>query len=132
MPYVIETYFQCIRLIRSEDSKSLQLLNFWLRDLVEAVVRGGSGSAVLPGSGSALLAGTGSAVLPWSGGRAIAGGFPEYYKHVAGIFDKMLKSEVVTDGSIRTITNKAVYADMITTLPPPKVVIEGNKDYSVV
>ena len=69
MPYVIETYFQCIRLIRSEDSKSLQLLNFWLRDLVEAVVRGGSGSAVLPGSGSALLAGTGSAVLPWSGGR---------------------------------------------------------------
>ena len=129
MPYVIETYFQCIRLIRSEDSKSLQLLNFWLRDLVEAVVRGGSGSAVLPGSGSALLAGTGSAVLPC---RAIAGGFPEYYKHVAGIFDKMLKSEVVTDGSIRSITNKAVYADMISTLPPPKVVIEGNKDYSVV
>ena len=87
-----------------------------------------TGSAVLAGTGSGVLPGTGSAVLPWSGGRAIAGGFPEYYKHVAGIFDNMLKSEVVTDKSIRSITNKAVYADMTSSLPPAKVVMEGNKD----
>ena len=124
-------FSQCIRLIRSEDSKSLQLLKFWLGDLVEAVVKG-SGSAVLAGTGSAVLQGTGSAGLPWSGGRASAGGFPEYFEHVAEIFDDMLKSEVVTSGSIKSITNKAVYADMTSSLPPPKVVMDGNKDYSEV
>ena len=71
-------------------------------------------------------------MLPWSGGRATVGGIPEYFEHVAGIFEDMLTSEVMTAGSIRSITNKAVYADMISALPPPKVVIEGNKDYSVV
>ena len=137
-------FSQCIRLIRSEDSKSLQLLKFWIGDLVEAVVKGsgnavvpGTGSAVLTGTGntvlsgtsnvvlsgtgSAVLQGTGSAALPWSGGRASAGGIPEYYEHVAGIFDDMLTSEVVTAGSIKSITNKAVYADMTSSLPPPKV-----------
>ena len=147
-------FSQCIRLIRSEDSKSLQLLKFWIGDLVEAVVDR-SGSAVLPGTGcavstgtgntvlsgtvnallsgtgGAVLQGTGSAGLPWSGGRASAGGFPEYFEHVAVIFDDMLKSEVVTSGSIKSITNKAVYADMTSSLPPPKVVMDGNKDYSV-
>ena len=47
-------FSQCIRLIKSKDSKSLQHLMFWLGDLVEAVVRG-SGSAVLQGTGSAVL-----------------------------------------------------------------------------
>ena len=94
-------FSQCIRLIRSEDSKSLQHVKFWLGDLVEAVVKGsgsavlpatgnvvlaGTGSALLPGTASAALPGTGSAGLPWSGGRAIAGGIPEYFGHVAGIF----------------------------------------------
>ena len=88
--------------------------------------------AVLPGTGGAVLPGTGSAGLPWSGGRVTAAGFPEYFKHVAGIFEDMLTSEVVTDKSIRSITNKAVYADMTSSLPPPKVVMEGDKDYSVV
>ena len=100
-------FSQCIRLIKSNDSKSLQHLMFWLGDLVGAVVKG-SGSAVLQGTGSAVLPGTGSAVLPWSGGRATADGIPEYFEHVAGIFDDMLTSEVVTAGSIRSITNKAV------------------------
>ena len=140
-------FSQCIRLIRSEDSKSLQHVKFWLGDLVEAVVKGsgsavlpatgnvvlaGTGSALLPGTASAALPGTGSAGLPWSGGRAIAGGIPEYFGHVAGIFEDMLESEVVTANSIKTITNKAVYADMTSSLPPPKVVMEDNKDYSVV
>ena len=69
-------FSQCIRLIRSEDYKSLQHLKFWLGDLVEAVVKGSrsavlpaTGSAVLAGTGSGVLPGTGSAVLPWSGGR---------------------------------------------------------------
>ena len=116
-------FSQCIRLIKSKDSKSLQHLMFWLGDLVEAVVRG---------SGSAVLQGTGSAVLPWSGGRAQVGEIPEYFEHVAGIFADMVTSEVVTAGEIRSITNKAVYAEMTSTLPPPKVVMEGDKDYRVV
>ena len=116
-------FTQCIRLIKSKDSKSLQHLMFWLGDLVEAVVRG---------SGSAVLQGTGSAVLPWSGGRAAVGGIPEYFEHVAEIFDDMVTSEVVTDGEISSITNKAVYSDMTSSLPPPKVVMEGTRDYRVV
>ena len=137
-------FSQCVRLVRSEDRKSLQHLKFWLGELVEGVVKGravlpGTGSAVLAGTGTAVLAGTGIAVLPgtggsaglpWSRGRVTAGGFPEYFEHVAGIFDEMLTSEVVTSGSIRSITNKAVYADMTSSLPPPKVVMEGDKDYS--
>ena len=131
-------FSQCMRLIKSEDSKSLQHLKFWLGDLVEAVMKGsgsaglpGTGSAVLAGTGIAVLPGTGSAVLPWSGGRVTAG-FPEYFEHVAGIFDDMLISDVVTARPIRSITNKAVYADMTSSLPPPKVVMEGNRDFSVV
>ena len=95
-------------------------------------VLSGTSNVVLSGTGSAVLQGTGSAALPWSGGRASAGGIPEYYEHVAGIFDDMLTSEVVTAGSIKSITNKAVYADMTSSLPPPKVVMEGDRDYSEV
>ena len=91
-----------------------------------------TGSAVLSGTGNAVLPGAGSAVLPWSGGRATAGRIPEYFEHVAGIFDDMLTSEVVTAGSIKSITNKAVYADMTSSLPPPRVVMEGDRDYSEV
>ena len=40
--------------------------------------------------------------------------------------------QTLTAGEIRSITNKAVYADMTSSLPPPKVVMEGNKDYRVV
>ena len=114
-------FSQCMRLMKSEDRKSLQHLKFWLGDVVEAVMKGsgsavltGTGCAVVAGTGIAVVPGTGSAVLPWSGGRVTAG-FPEYFEHVAGIFDDMLISEVVTAGSFRSITNKAVYADMTST-----------------
>ena len=65
-------FSQCIRLIRSEDNKSLQHMKFWLGDLVEAVVKG-SGRAVLPGTGSVVLAGTGIAVLAGTGSAVLQG-----------------------------------------------------------
>ena len=42
----------------------------------------------------------------------------------------MMISEKVTAGTIKNITNKTVYAEMTSSFPPPKVVMESCQDYS--
>merc|ERR1711947_16888 len=40
-------------------------------------------------------------------------------------------SEKVSAGTIKSLTNKTVYAEMTSSFPPPKVVMESNRDYSI-
>ena len=42
----------------------------------------------------------------------------------------MIISEKVTAETIKNITNKTVYAELTSSFPPPKVVMESNRDYS--
>ena len=44
----------------------------------------------------------------------------------------MLISEKVDAGTIKTLTNKTVYAEMTSSFPPPKVVMDSNRDYGTV
>ena len=41
----------------------------------------------------------------------------------------MLVSDILTPGTVETITNKMVYAEMTSSFPPTKVVRESNRDY---
>ena len=43
----------------------------------------------------------------------------------------MIISDKVTASTVKNLTNKAVYAEMTSTFPPPKVVMESNRDYSL-
>ena len=97
---------QCVRLINSGDKKSLQHLSFWLSDLL---------GALLPSVGQV--------------NRAVI--IPDYFNHVAEVFADMMISDVLTAGSLKSITNKIVYAEMTTSFPPPKVVMESSLDYSL-
>ena len=97
---------QCIRLINSGDKKSLQHLSFWLGDLLDTL---------LPALGQVS-----SAVV-----------IPEHFNHVAEVFADMMISDAVTAGTLKSITNKIVYAEMTSSFPPPKVVMESKLDYSL-
>ena len=44
----------------------------------------------------------------------------------------MMISEKVTTETVKKLTNKTVYAEMTSTFPPPKVVMENNRDYGKV
>ena len=97
---------QCVRLINSGDKKSLQHLSFWLGDLL---------GTLLPGLGqmnSALV-------------------IPEYFSHIGEVFADMMISDAITAGTLKSITNKMLYAEMTTSFPPPKVVMESSLDYSL-
>ena len=43
----------------------------------------------------------------------------------------MMTSDKVSAGTMKTLTNKIVYTEMTSSFPPPKVVFESNRDYSV-
>ena len=43
----------------------------------------------------------------------------------------MIISEKVNAGTIKTLTNKTVYAEMTSSFPPPKVVMDSNRDYGI-
>ena len=53
---------------------------------------------------------------------------PEYFAHVAEVVAKMMISDKVNAVTVKTIKNKTVYAEMTSSFPPPKVVIESNRD----
>ena len=56
---------------------------------------------------------------------------PEYFNHIGELFAEMMISDFLTTGSLGSITNKMVYVEMTSTLPPPKVVMESNLDYNL-
>merc|ERR1712240_635375 len=97
---------QCVRLINSGGKKSLQHLSFWLGDLL---------GSLIPGIGQ-----VNSAVV-----------IPKYFNHIGELFAEMMISDTLTAASLKTVTNKTVYAAMTSALPPPKVVMESNLDYSL-
>ena len=97
---------QCVRLINSGDKKSLQHLSFWLGDLLGNLIPG--------------LERVNSAVV-----------IPEYFNHIAELFAELMIADTLTAGSVKSITNKIVYVEMTSSLPPPKVVRESNLDYSL-
>ena len=96
---------QCVRLIRSGDSKSIQHLDYWIGGLLVD-----------------LGLGLGQGVQPVH--------THEYYEHIAELFADMLVNETLSVVTVKTITNKVVYAEMTSTFPPPKVVRESVRDYS--
>ena len=100
-------FSQCVRLIRSEDSKSIQHLDYWIGGFLVD-----------------LGPGLGQGVQPVH--------THEYYEHIAELFADMLVNETLSVVTVKTITNKVVYAEMTSTFPPPKVVRESVRDYSKV
>ena len=99
-------FSQCVRLINSGDKKSLQHLSLWLSDLL---------GELIPGLGQVDSA----AVIP------------EYFNHIGELFAEMMISDSLTAGSLKSITNKMVYREMTSSLPPPKVVMESDLDYKL-
>ena len=49
--------------------------------------------------------------------------------HIAYSCSKKNHRLKVTPETLKTLTNKTVYAEMTSTFPPPKVVMESDRDY---
>ena len=56
---------------------------------------------------------------------------PEYFNHIGELFAEMMMSDSLTTGTLKSITNKMVYREMTSSLPPPKVVMESDLDYKL-
>ena len=102
-------FSQLCRLIKSGEKKSLAHAFYWLGDLLEDLA---------PNSVNV--------------GQLRAAEIPEYYTYYADLVAEMMISEKVSADSVKTLKNKTVYAEMTSSFPPPKVVIESNRDYSIV
>ena len=63
-------------------------------------------------------------------GQLRAAETPEYFTYIADLVAEMMISEKVSAETIKSLTNKSVYAEMTSSFPPPKVVMESNRDYS--
>ena len=100
-------FSQLCRLINSGEKKTLEHAAYWLGDLL------------------------GSLAPNINLGQLRAPETPEYFAYVADLVAEMMISDKVTAGTINNLTNKTVYAEMTSTFPPPKVVMESNRDYSI-
>ena len=95
-------FSQLCRMIRSGERKSLGHAFYWLGDLLERLAPN----------------------INLRQPRATE--TPEFYAYIADLVAEMMISEKVKAGSIKNMKNKAVYAEMTSSFPPPKVVIESN------
>ena len=99
-------FSQLCRLLRSGDRKTLGHVSYWLGDLLVSLA---------PDLGQL---------------RARATETPEYFSCIADLVAEMMISEKVNAGTIKTLTNKLVHAELTSSFPPPKVVMNSNRDYS--
>ena len=100
-------FSQLCRLIKSGEKKTFEHASYWLGDLLQSLA-----PDINLGHRRALET-------------------PEHYAYVADLVAGMMMSEKVNAGTIKTLTNKAVYAEINSSFPPPKVVMESNRDYSI-
>ena len=99
-------FSQICRLIKSGEKKTLGHVCYWLGDLLENLAP------------------------DINMGQLRAPETPEYFAHVADLVAKMMINDRVNAGNVKSIKNKTVYAEITSSFPPPKVVIENNRDYS--
>ena len=99
-------FSQLCRLIKSGEKKTLGHAFYWLGDLLQSLA---------PDINLGLLRATET---------------PEYFDYIADLVAEMMISENVSAGTVKSLTNKKVYAEMTSSFPPPKVVMESNRDYS--
>ena len=101
-------FSQLCRLIKSGEKKTLEHAFYWLGDLLESLV---------PSINLGL-------------GQLRAQETPEYFAYIADLVVEMKISEKVTAENVKNITNKIVYDEMTSSFPPPKVVMQSDRDYS--
>ena len=89
-------FSQLCRLLKSGEKKTLEHAFYWLGDLLGSLV---------PGINL---------------GQLRARETPEYFAHVADLVAEMMLSDKVNAGTMRNITNKIVYSEMTSSLPPLK------------
>ena len=97
---------QCLRLIRSGDSKALAHLDYWVGSLLADVV---------PGMGL--------------GEEALV--TPEYFANLGDCLSSLMISELLTASSLPKLTNRMIYRDLAS-FAIPKVVREAVVDYKLV
>ena len=98
---------QCIRMIKGGDMKYLHHLDYWMGELLVGLV-------------------------PWMGQGVGAVVTPEYFGHLGEVLTDLMIGETLSISTLKTLTNKVVYADMTSSFPPPKVVRESTLDYQKV
>ena len=99
-------FSQLCRLIRSGERKTLGHAFYWLGDILQSLAP------------------------DINLGQHRAAETPEYYGYIADLVAEMVISENVSAGTVKSLTNKKVYAEMTSSFPPPKVVMESHRDYS--
>ena len=96
---------QCIRLLRSDDSKSINHVDFWMGSLLQNVFQD---------IGHAMEAST----------------TPEYFSILADNLADIMMSGLLTTETVGRITNRMIYRSMAS-FPAPKIVIESNMSYAL-
>ena len=98
---------QCIRALKSGDKKTVMHVQFWLGDLI------------------------GSLSPNFSEGSTVSE-VPDYFERIGLLLADLMVSEHLDSTTLRTINNKSIYKQFMSDIEAPKVVREGNRDFSLV
>merc|ERR1712240_325663 len=107
-------------------SKSGRILRVALDEIKNRKLDGGLQLPCLASMADSLLVSQCGTLIPGLGQMNSAAVIPEYFSHVGEVFADMMISDALTAGTLKSITNKVVYAEMTTSFPPPKVVMESS------
>ena len=98
---------QLLRLLKSEDLKSINHIGYWMGDLLEDFVTG----------------------LGWGQHAQTT---PEYFNYVAGLLVEAQIGEIITSNNWTTVTCRQIYWEHAKSLPVPKVETEAGVCYKLV
>ena len=93
---------QCLRLLRSGDRKSIDHIDLWMGSLLEIII-------------------------PGMGNGAWVERTPEYFTILADNLAKIMTSELLTDKTLKSVTNRKIYKD-IANFPLPRIVMDAVVD----
>ena len=96
---------QCVRLLRSGDSKAIAHLDYWIGPLV---------ADIIPGLGLGIEADV----------------VHEYFEKIADCLGLIMMSEILTAGTVSTVKNKIIYKDLAS-FPTPKVELGAAHEYKL-
>ena len=96
---------QCIRLLKSEDRKSIDHLDYWMGSLLQNV-------------------------FPDMGHVAEASSTPQFFTFIADNLAELIMNDLLNFNSVTEVTNKLIYSK-IAQFPAPKVVVESNVNYTL-
>ena len=95
---------QCVRLLNSEDAKSVGHIEFWMGPLL-------------------------ASICPWMNATSSTNDIPEYFSQLADVIASLMLSDTLSILTVKTVTNRILYRSLLSSTVPKIVDTNPGYDY---